>query len=99
MDILRPNAIGLELDLRFSMVRPIGLSEWPRVNCCLRAIRSVELARFFSSFGDTAAYEFVVMLLAERLRIDDGARLRLRTVIVFGLDCCSDVAVAAAMEA
>lgn len=84
-DILRPNAIGLELDLRFSTLRPIGLSELPRANCCLRAMRSDELARFFSSFGE-AAYDLVVMLLAERLRIDDGARLRLRMVIVFGLE-------------
>lgn len=96
-DILRPNAMGLELDLRFSIFPPIGLSELPRDNCCLRAMRSVELARFFSSFGD-AAYDLLVMLLAERLRIDDGARLRLRMVIVFGLEPdfdCSDDTVAA----
>lgn len=85
LEMLRPNAIGLEFDSRFSIVRPIGLREPTRTNAG-RPMREL-FAWFFSSLSEM---NDVVALLAERLRIEAGNLLRLRTVIVSGSSFFSD---------
>lgn len=76
LEILRPNAIGLALDLRFSIFRLTGLNELTR---CIywRAMREW-FAKFFSSFRELNE---VVRLPADRERLDVGTRL-LRNVMV-----------------
>lgn len=84
--MLRPNAIGLSLALRFSNFRPIGLSDVTRSTYCC-ATREL-FAWFFSSFDAND----VIKQLADRLRNADVFRLLLRIDSTFDVDgACLDL--------
>lgn len=75
-DMLRPNAIGLALALRWSGFdsRPTGLTELTRVVICDLRCNREWFVIFFSSFSDAVLLLYVSRLLADFERIVSGNR-------------------------